>query len=288
MMKIVNFLENLDKRWIYLVIAIAVIFPFLFPVGCPMKTTPAVENVFNYINDSIPENGVLVISTDYDPSTMAELHPMGKAIITHAFAKNIRVLMLSLSPQGVGMAQDLISLTLDEWNRDNPDNQKELGKDITLLPYVPGYSAIILKMGEDIVGTFNTDAYGNDLKTLPIMKGVKNYNNIDYLIDLAGSSVILSWIIYANGRYNQTFGIGTTAVSMAEYYSYMQSGQANGMLGGLKGAAEYEKLLKKYNYSNSRKDASVGMDAQSSAHLVYIFLIILGNIVYFVKRKQEK
>lgn len=287
-MRIINFLENLDKRWIYLLVAIVVIFPFLFPIGCPMKVTPEVQKIYNYIEDSIPNDGVVVISVDYDPSTMAELHPMGKAIITHCFANDLRVFMMGLYPPGVGLAQDLIATTMREWNESHPDNAKILGEDITLFPYVPGVSAVILKMGEDIKGTFNTDGYGNDLDSLPIMAGVKSYKNIDYLVDLAGSSVILSWIIYANGRYDQTFGIGTTAVSMAEYYAYINSGQANGMLGGLKGAAEYEKLLIDNGKSVDRNEASVGMDAQSSAHLTYIILIIMGNIVYFVKRKQEK
>ncbi|MCK4523617.1 hypothetical protein KAU15_01715, partial [candidate division WOR-3 bacterium] len=178
--------------------------------------------------------------------------------------------------------------TLDEWNASHPDNVKTLGTDITLFGFVPGYVAVILKIGEDVNGTFNTDAYGNDLDSLPIMAGVNTYNDIDYMVDLAGSAVILSWIIYANGRYNQTIGIGTTAVSMAEYYAYLNSGQANGMMGGLKGAAEYEALLVKNNVSNDRNQASIGMDAQSSGHLTYIIFIIVGNIVYFVKRKKEK
>ncbi len=287
-MKIINFLDHIDKRWLYLVLAITVIFPFLFPIGCPMKTTPPVANMYNYINDSIPEGGVMLISVDYDPSTMAELHPMGKALITHCFSRNIRVFLMGLYPPGVGLAQDMIANTLDEWNASNPDNIKILGTDISLFAFVPGVSAVILKMGEDIRGTFNTDAYGTSLDSLPIMLNVNSYNEIDYMVDLAGSAVILSWIIYANGRYNQKMGIGTTAVSMAEYYAYLNSGQANGMMGGLKGAAEYEALLIKNNISKDRNQASIGMDAQSSGHLTYIIFIIVGNIIYFIKRKKEK
>ncbi len=182
----------------------------------------------------------------------------------------------------------MIANTIVEWNESNPDNIKVLGTDISLFAFVPGVSAVILKMGEDIRSTFNTDAYGTSLDSLPIMEGVNSYNDIDYMVDLAGSAVILSWIIYANGRYNQTMAIGTTAVSMAEYYAYLNSGQANGMMGGLKGAAEYEALLIKNNISNDRNQASIGMDAQSSGHLTYIVFIIVGNIVYFVKRKKEK
>ncbi|PIP14424.1 MAG: hypothetical protein COX48_00835 [bacterium (Candidatus Stahlbacteria) CG23_combo_of_CG06-09_8_20_14_all_34_7] len=286
-MKFVNFINKLDKRWIYLLIALVVIIPFVFPVGCPMKITPPVQSIYNYIEDSIPENGVLLLGVDYDPSTMAELHPMAKALTYHAFYNNVRVLFVTMFPQGSGMGQDIINRTLEHWNSINPDMPKELGKDITLLAYVPGFSAVILKMGENIPATFNEDAYGNKLDNLSVMEGIKTYDDIDYMVEFSGSSVVLSWLIYANGRYNLKMGIGTTAVSAAEYYNYLQSGQANGLLGGLKGAAEYEKLLTDKHDFSGRNDASVGMDAQSAAHILFILLIILGNITFFIKKHQE-
>lgn len=286
-MKFVNFIDKMDKRWIYLLIALVVIIPYIFPIGCPMRTTPPVRSMFNYIEDSIPENGVLLVGIDYDPSTMAELHPMAKAITAHAFAKNIRVLFVTLYPQGTGMAQDVIEKTVSHWNIEHPENPKEIGKDITLFAYVPGVTAVVLKMGENIPATFNEDAYGKKLSELSVMRGITTYNDLDYMVELAGSSVVLTWLIYANGRYNMKIGIGTTAVSAAEYYSYLQSGQANGLLGGLKGAAEYEKLLADVHDYKGRKDASIGMDAQSAAHMMFIIFIILGNIAYFIKKHKE-
>lgn len=286
-MKFVDFMNKLDKRWIYLFIALVVIIPFVFPIGCPMRITPPVQSMYNYIEDSIPDGGVLLIGVDYDPSTMAELHPMAKALTTHAFYNNVRVLFVTMYPQGSGMGQDVIEKVLAQWNGAHPDNIKEMGKDITLLAYVPGVSAVMLKMGENIPETFNEDAYGNKLSSLPVMNGIKNYDNLDYMVELAGSAVVLSWLMYANGRYGMTMGIGTTAVSAAEYYSYLQSGQANGLLGGLKGAAEYEKLIADNHGYEGRKDASVGMDAQSAAHVIFILLIILGNVTYFIKKHKE-
>lgn len=286
-MRFINFINKLDKRWIYLILALCIIIPFLFPIGFPMKTTPPVKRVYDFIEDSIPEGGVVLIGADYDPSTMAELHPMAKVIATHALSNNLRVLFVTLYPQGAGMAQDVIDNVLREWNSSNPDNQKKLGKDITLLAYVPGVSAVVLKMGENIIETFNEDGYGNKLADLEVMKGIKNYNDINLMVELAGSAVVLTWLIYANGRYGLNMGIGTTAVSAAEYYSYLQSKQAIGMLGGLKGAAEYENLLSKKGVYWGRKDATVGMDAQSSAHIFFIILIVLGNIAYFVSKKQK-
>ncbi|MCJ7507431.1 MAG: hypothetical protein MUO85_01715, partial [candidate division Zixibacteria bacterium] len=64
-------------------------------------------------------------------------------------------------------------------------------------------------------------------------------------------------------------------------YSYLQTKQLVGLLGGMKGAAEYEKLSKNYGR------AMVGMDPQSIIHLLIIFFIVIGNIGYFVTKKSK-
>lgn len=60
----------------------------------------------------------------------------------------------------------------------------------------------------------------------------------------------------------------------------------SGLLGGLKGAAEYEKLI------NEPATATRGMVAQTGAHLLIVILIVLGNIAYFAielrKRREKK
>jgi len=61
-----------------------------------------------------------------------------------------------------------------------------------------------------------------------------------------------------------------------------------GMLGGLKGAAEYEKLIQEKGYTKAREIATIGMDAQSIAHLVILFLIIIGNVAFFASKSHKK
>jgi hypothetical protein len=58
----------------------------------------------------------------------------------------------------------------------------------------------------------------------------------------------------------------------------MQSGQLKGLLGGMAGAAEYEKLR------GEKGKATKGMDAQSLAHAFIALCIIAGNIVQWRKR----
>ena len=62
----------------------------------------------------------------------------------------------------------------------------------------------------------------------------------------------------------------------------MSTGQLKGMLAGLAGAANYEKLM---GYSGP---ASEKMPSQSWAHLLIVILIIIGNITYFILDKEKK
>ena len=110
-------------------------------------------------------------------------------------------------------------------------------------------------------------------------------------------------------KFGANVAAGITAVMAADNYPYLQSGQLIGMLSGLKGAAEYEKLVDVFAKNNKPfskeiikntwvditdksipyqfKKARIGMNAQSVAHIMIIVFIILGNIGYFVNRKKE-
>ena len=83
-------------------------------------------------------------------------------------------------------------------------------------------------------------------------------------------------------------GIGCTAVSAPDYYTFLQSGQFVGMLGGLKGAAEYEELMERSGYPTGRRPATVGMDSQSFGHILIVVMVIFGNIGYFIVRRGER
>ena len=65
-------------------------------------------------------------------------------------------------------------------------------------------------------------------------------------------------------------------------YPLLRSGQINGLIGGLRGAAEYEILI------DQKGKAIAGMDAQSATHLAIIVLVIICNMFYFSLRKQAK
>jgi hypothetical protein len=272
----------MDRRIIYVLIAIAVIIPLLIHIGLPTVVTPPVQNVFDAIEAIPPNDKPVFLVCDYSPSTMPELQPMAEALLRHCFARGIRVILYGgLYPQGVGVAQ----IALEEATRDFPDIVN--GKDYVFLGYIPGLSAVVLSMGEDIQRTFTQDYYGDDLKTHPLMSDVRNYDDIPLLIDLSGGPIPRTWVNYAGARYGQEIAIGTTAVSAAEWYAFLQTGQFMGMLGGMKGAAEYEELLESHGLYMGRRPASIGMDAQTIAHILIVLLIVLGNVGFFLTRRKR-
>ncbi|MCK4396602.1 hypothetical protein KAW96_08420 [candidate division WOR-3 bacterium] len=280
-----NFWEKvmrLNRRWIFLLIALAVFIPFLKPLRLPLSITKPAKDVFDAVENIPPEGPPLLIATDYAPSTAPELDPMLYALLRHCFVTKRRVMLLALYPQGAGMAQAGLDFILPEF----PDVKS--GEDYVFLGYQPGVQAVVMSLGEDVRLAFPTDAYGVSLDSLPMMEHVRNYDDIALVVDLAGSSIPITWVIYAVARYGQRLGVGVTAVSAAQYYPYLNSGQFIGMLGGLKGAAEYEKLILQKGYTEARQIATIGMDSQSIAHLVILALIIIGNIAFFASKSHKK
>jgi hypothetical protein len=64
-------------------------------------------------------------------------------------------------------------------------------------------------------------------------------------------------------------------------YPFKNAGLITGIVGGLKGGSEYEKLL------GIRAKASQGMDSQAVIHMFLIIIMVLGNIAYLMTRKKK-
>jgi hypothetical protein len=77
-------------------------------------------------------------------------------------------------------------------------------------------------------------------------------------------------------------------VSATQYYPYLQARQITGLANGMKGSAEYERLLRDH-YGDLKLpagDAMKGMDSQSLVHVFLVLAIILANIAYFSTRNK--
>lgn len=267
-------LDNMDRRWIYLMVAIAVIIPFIFPASLPIEVTPEAQSLYDAV-EALPDGCNVMLVYDYYPSTVAECEPIAIAALHHLFRKNIKVITLSNIPYGgPSMAESITRMMAEEYG-------KEYGKDFVNLGYKYGYVAVLSGMGQSIEGIFPTDNSGTPLSELPLMDSVKNYEDISFIFEIADNSTADYWVSIVNAQYGVPIGCGGTAVMAPKFYAFVASGQFVGLLGGMRGAAEYEKLVGK------KADATTGMNAQSLVHLLIIGLVILGNISFFATRKKK-
>jgi hypothetical protein len=272
--KIFEFLQYIDRKIIFALMAIVVIIPMIIHVEMPVTITPEVQMVYDAI-EKLPAGTTIFMALDYDPSTSAEMAPLAEAVIHHVYSRNLKILSSCLTINGVS----LIEQTLKRLNK---EHHKEYGKDCVFLGFQPYPGIVIMQMGQDFRSAFPTDYYKTSLDKIPMMEGMRNFSNTGLVCVVTGTSGIEDWLIYGQGKYRFPMVTGLTAVMATDYYPFLQSGQLKGLIAGLKGASEYEKLINKPSW------ATKGMVVQSFAHILIVFFIFMCNLCYFITKKKDR
>ncbi len=282
-------ISTIDRRIIYILLTALVILPFFVRVTIPQNIMPQTKKLFDFIESTPPDNKVVMISFDYSPQTIPECRPMAIALLKHCFGRNIPVVGVSFDPQGPGLAVEAFATVTNEINSRATNREDSLiyGEDYVYLGWKSGRIAALLEMGESITSVYPRDHFRNSIDSFPLMQRVKNYKNIAIAIVLAAADYPLDWIRYPQTRYGVKVGAGLTAVMAPKYYPFLQTGQVSGMMSGMKGAAEYEKLVFDHGYAKELGTAETGMNSQSMIHILIIVFIILSNIGYFFSRRKK-
>jgi len=277
--KWLDYLLNIDRRVVYVIIFLSVVLPFFLNPVVDIQPTKWVSAVYDEMEEAARTNKPIIIGFDYDPSTLAELDPMAKALLRHAFSRNIKVLGLNFIANGTSLA----AMTMDDVAK---EFGKEYGKDYVFLPFMPQYDLVLLNFGDNFRKSYTQDFRGQSLENIPMLSNLQNYDDFHMVIDISGTKLPTIYIMYGVTRYHFKFVTGCTAVSATEYFPYLQSGQMIGLITGMKGAAEYEGLVKaKLNLPTG--DGMKGMASQTWGHIVIIIFIVIGNILYYVRRRMN-
>jgi hypothetical protein len=277
-----NLLEKslqIDRRWIFLLVAAAVTVPLFLTAREEIPLTPEVMGIYQAIQD-LPPGSKVIMACDYDPGTAAEIQPMAVTFFRQALSRHLKIIIMGLWPQGPQQAD----LALQEALRDpklqglNP----RYGEDYINLGYQSGNEVVIQRMGSSIPAVFPRDYRGAPVNQYPIMEGVKDFSAIKYVMNMsAGDPGTVQWVQFAGDRFHTRIGSGSTAVQAPQIYPYFPR-QLTGILGGMKGAAEYEEV------TGFRGKGTRFMLSQSCSHVVVVLFIVLGNLAYFVSRRRKR
>ena len=267
---------KVDRRWLFLVIGLAVLLPLFFPLGLPIRATTATQRVYDAVEELEPNSKVLV-SFEYGPSTKPEIHPMAIAILRHLFTNNQKVYVTCLWPDGQFMAEDALTEIAEQ------EFGLTYGEDYVLLGFRPGNEAVVKGIVSNLRKLYTTDARGTLVDQIPMMANVNKVKDFDFIFSAsAGYPGTIEWVQYAADPTGVPMSTGTTSIQVNDVMPYVQSGQVKGILAGMPGAAEYEALIGSPGIGTS------GMDAQSIAHLVIVIFIVFGNITYFIETRRAK
>ncbi|GAB4153980.1 MAG: hypothetical protein Tsb009_30510 [Planctomycetaceae bacterium] len=294
-----NFLKTLDRRWIFLLMFLAVAIPILFELKFPEKPTGLAKNVFDAIED-VPEGGKILLAFDFDPASEGELGPMATAFTRHCCERwkaqkeagkpTVKLYFMALWPVGPQMIEESIEKVI---KADFPD--MVYGEDYVNLGFKSGQEGVIKVIVTDLRSLYTTDAGGTNIDQIPMCADVDNIQAMDLIINVsAGYPGTKEWVQYAKTPYPKMKIVGgCTGVQAPQLYPYIPQ-QLPGLLGAIKGAAEYEELVvneydRKKNIEPEPKylEGKRRMGPQLIAHVLMILLIVVGNIIYFAERKQQ-
>jgi hypothetical protein len=277
----------LDRRWIFLLMFLAVAVPILLQAQFPEKPTGLARAVFDEI-EKLEEGSRVLLPFDFDPASEGELGPMATAFVRHCCEKKLKMYFMSLWPVGPQMIDDNIQKVIRE---DFPHLQ--YGEDYVNLGYKSGMEGVIKVIVTDLRQLYTTDSFGTTIDAIPMMKDIENIQQMDLVVNVsAGYAGTKEWIQYAATPFPDEIRIvgGCTGVQAPLMYPYIPQ-QLPGLLGAIKGAAEYEKLvMDKYGGdlpAGKYLEGQRRMGPQLVAHVLILVLVVVGNAVYLTGRRRE-
>ncbi|MEZ5066526.1 MAG: hypothetical protein R3B81_17490 [bacterium] len=282
-------LGRLDRRWIFLLIAVSVTIPLLLQRPAPVKPSPIVRNLYTAI-DALPPGSKLLLSLDYGPSTVPENDPMAHAIARHALSKDLKLYVMTIWATGPPLITNLFETVIVPGFPG-----KTYGEDYLNLGYKVGNQGLIQSLTSDFRNQYTQDVGWGDIAArpvgqIPMMSTIRTIKDFDFIAGIgSGQPGLKEWVQFAGDPTGTPVGGGVTAVEAPLLYPYYPT-QLVGLLGGLAGAAEYEALLVENHpeFGEAAQVALIRMFPQTVAHLVIVSFVLLGNISYFAQRGRRR
>jgi len=304
-------MQHIDRRWIYLVLAIVLVTSLILGKPEDPIVLQSVQQMYDAIDRAPagPDDGKLIlVGTTFGASTLGENGNQARAIFRHLMLRNKRFAVIAIGePQGANFGPLIAGEVAAQYGR-------EYGVDWIALGYqlngIPTFKSLL----KDIPNFVPLDSLQQQpLSSYPIMRGITSVqHDVPLMIELTASNSVLSWLAYVQPATNPRLQIvyGCTGVMAAEAYPLLDSGQLSGMAPGLKGAADYEKLVDRLEtqmiaqgawpqeraFQTGRSSTLAGMGqsarqymfTQNSAHLAVLVFIVLGNIGLLLSRRKAR
>ena len=277
-----EWIQSIDRRIIYLVVFIVVSLPFFIKIPLPMPASEPVQNLYNKVekkaeyNKTAEKKKVVYLHVDWSPSVQAECWPQTEAMIEHCFKRDVPFIVMGWGAEGPRLTQKIAEKRAEV-------HGKTYGVDWVNFGYKPMNLPAFLAFIQDLYSQISKDIKGTPIRNVPMMKHVESMRDVDLVFDVRGGGSVAAWIEYLQPVTGADIGEGCTAIIGPEMYPFLDSGQLVGMMEGLSGAAQYERLV-----GHTKGRGTRGMGSQNLAHFWIIAMMALGNLGYVFQRRRER
>jgi hypothetical protein len=204
-------LQRFDRRWIFLVMAVAVVVPLYFPLGLPARPDPMTKAAYNAVEalptcqlDPVTHQPVpgsprcarVFISIDLDPASTPELEPFYRAVVLHLKRKHAQLVIATTWYAGAAAGR-----ALPARDRRCARSRRPAPTATPARPTAPtsatsttstsasatASSAIIQAFGTDLRSAFDGRADdGTPLDRIPMMQGLNKLKDFDLIVLVSG------------------------------------------------------------------------------------------------------
>jgi len=276
----ISLLDKIDRRIIFLFVGISLSIPVFLEINLKPAKMEAAESFYNQVDALEAQPGkIVLIASDWGPSTMAENKPQTMVAMEHLMLKRIPFALISLTPIATPFLQEMPKLVKEKLEKENPGEQWKYGKDWVNFGFRPGGLLMIqnLSKTKDMHEHLKTDARTTPLHEIPIMKGIKSIENIQMLMEFTGSVGAFNvWLQFFSGP---PYVHGCTSITIPEAFNYYATKQIVGLFEGVAGAAYYEQLLTEDFSSRTPGGLASSINSGLSFAQLGVFgFIFLGNL----------
>ncbi len=204
---------------------------FPLPSQAPIETNSAVRAV-----EAIPANAPVLVVFDYEPATIGEMEASGASLIDHMIILNHpRLTLLSTSPTGAALAERFMSNVLASPYYLRGVNYIDLG-------YLPGGLAGVYDFAQNPPAVMPISIDSSEAWSSQVLQGVARFSDFASVIVLTDSVESgRVWIEQtASARGKTPLILISSAQAGPMFLPYADSGQINGLISGLYGAAGAE------------------------------------------------
>jgi hypothetical protein len=274
-------------------VAIVLMFVVLIPMVLQLPpelrlfATPNISHTTRGFHDAVENltpGQVVLVAVEYEPAYTGELNPAVESVLVHLLQHGMRVVTVSTSPMGAGIADELLVAAATEAGGKEPD------KDYRNLGFIPGGPVGIRQFALNPVATIPDDFAGKDqpFEFLADFTGIQDPAMV--VVASATADSAQNWIQQAPGIKSLTIISSAAAEPLLVPYTQGNPAQVKALLSGLSSALQYNDLSGRSSPEVERvanRWTSYGYGLYTIAGLLTLGSLV-GVAVVLVNRRPKK